>query len=127
LQLLSFQLDKIDILNSHRKGIANIYNANLKKCFRFKKHCIFLRFPIQISNSEEIKGILQKKGIILGNWYNNPIYPEGVDLNLFNYKQDCPIAENKCKYILNLPTNIEVTREVAKYIADVINKYGKSI
>ena len=127
LQLLAFQLDKIEILNNHRRKIAEIYNNELKECFRFNKKGIFLRFPILLSNSNEIKDILKRKGVILGNWYNNPIYPEGVDMKKFNYKEDCPIAENKCKYILNLPTNVEMTEELAKYVADVINRYGVPI
>ena len=127
IELLNLQLSKIEDLNNYRKKIAGIYNAELKQNFRFDKQGIFLRFPILIKNPEEIKNIFKQSGVILGNWYNNPIYPEGVDMDLFNYKYDCPIAENKCKYILNLPTNIEVDESVAKYIVNVINKHGETI
>jgi len=36
-------------------------------------------------------------------------------------------AELCSKYIINLPTNIEVTEEIAKDIARIVNKVGISI
>ncbi len=126
-QLLNLQIDKIEKLNSHRQKIANIYNKELLEKFKFEREGIYLRYPVLISNTEEIHKILSKEKIIIGNWYNHPIYPNGVNLEIFGYKNDCPIAEEKCKYIINLPTNIEVDLKTAEYIAKAINKYGVSI
>jgi dTDP-4-amino-4,6-dideoxygalactose transaminase len=123
--LLLNQIQKIEKYNTHRKEIANIYNETLQSDLRYNKNSIYLRYPILIENPEEVRVILRNNHVIVGNWYNHPIYPEGVNMDEFGYKYDCPIAETKAKYVLNLPTNIAVTREGAIKIANIVNKYAK--
>jgi perosamine synthetase len=125
--LLLNQVKKVQEINKHREDVVNLYNAKLQKPLRFdSNNKALLRYPIVISNKEEIKKRLLEKKIIAGNWYSTPVHP--LDNNLASVKYHkgiCPNAEKIGKNVLNLPTNLEVTRETALEIIEVVNTFAK--
>ena len=122
--LLLAQIDRIESLNEHREHITELYLQGLKEEFRFQtnNHSL-LRYPLLIDNKDQIKKELKKEKIIIGSWYTTPVFPLlESQLELAEYvKGSCPIAEHCCKNIINLPTNIEVTDEMARKIIWIIN------
>jgi len=112
--LLSNQLSKLSILNENRKRISKIYG----------EEGIFLRYPIQCKDTVAFKEALRQEKVICGNWYNNPVYPRGVNMEQFGYTMgSCPVVDGLSKNILNLPTNIEVGEEKAKRIKEIVDKF----
>ncbi len=112
--LLNNQINKLEKFNTNRKKISKIYG----------KEDIYLRYPIQCNNPKALREALRDEKVIMGNWYNNPVYPRGVNLEQFGYiSGSCPKAENLSKNILNLPTNIEVGEEEAVKIKEVTDKF----
>ena len=124
--LLLNQLGKSEELNKHREKIVNIYHTGIKDELRFNSiNGPLLRYPILISNREEVKEKLKEKGIIGGIWYSSVVFPLMGNLNLVNYKLgDCPNAEMCAKSIFNLPTNIETTENDVNDIVDVVNTFA---
>lgn len=110
--LLCTQLPKLERYNAHRKDIAALYTAALKKFQRitflsYPEGSIFLRFPILVVDPEKLIARAKKQGILLGNWYHNTIDPVGVNFSAIGYKKgSCPHAEHISHHIVNLPTNI---------------------
>jgi dTDP-4-amino-4,6-dideoxygalactose transaminase len=127
--LLANQLKKIEGMNNHREKITNIYNKNLRKEMGYEtNNKTLLRYPLLISNKEEIKERLLEKKIIVGNWYRTPVYPLDSKLEQVKYvKGSCPIAEINCKNILNLPTNMEVSEQEAVEICKILNAFAKPV
>lgn len=130
--LLLNQLNKVSRFNNHRKDIANIYDKVLNKEFRFQSDSPFLlRYPILVLNGNELRKKLLDEKIISGNWYRTPVHP--LDYNVEKLKDvrykigSCPNGEILGKSIFNLPTNIEVSKDDAKLIADIVNKFAKPI
>jgi len=127
--LLLNQLPKIKKFDEHRRLITKIYDETLKPDSIFENHsnCL-LRYPVLVSNPTEVLSALAKEKIIGGRWYSSVVFPLSEGFDRVGYiKASCMKAELCSKYIINLPTNIEVTEEVAKDIARIINKVGISI
>jgi perosamine synthetase len=114
--LLNNQINKLEKFNNNRKKISRIYG----------KEDIYLRYPVQCSNPKALREALRNEKVIIGNWYNNPVYPRGTNLEQFGYiLGSCPKAEKLSKNILNLPTNIEVGEEESIKIKEIADKFCK--
>lgn len=129
--LLLNQFRKVVKLNKNRERVVNGYNTNLKSNFKFNSNNnTLLRYPIFVDNRNEVKKLLLKKRIIIGNWYSTPVYPLSTQEELLKagyVMGSCPIAENVGKSILNLPTNIEVKDKEINEIVDTVNSFAKPI
>lgn len=128
--LLLQQISKVTETNNHRSHIFNLYSQGLKEEFRFlSNYPSVLRFPVLLSNPKEVKEELRLKKIISGRWYTSPVFPlEWDNLSSVGYiRGSCPVAEYCCKNILNLPTNIEITDDIAREIVWILNSIGKPI
>ncbi|MCX8009017.1 MAG: DegT/DnrJ/EryC1/StrS family aminotransferase, partial [Patescibacteria group bacterium] len=104
LAILAYhQARKLDRMNAVRRRIAKIY-AGEKKII---DGAIYLRYPALVTSPESVIQKFKKKGILLGNWYQSPIDPKGVDMEKIGYtKGSCPMAEEKSMRVVNLPTLI---------------------
>ncbi|MGI6484371.1 MAG: DegT/DnrJ/EryC1/StrS family aminotransferase [Candidatus Dojkabacteria bacterium] len=131
-KLLDQQLERIEEFNEHRRNISKIYTEGLKESFKFKvieELSTMLRYPILLQNPEQVKEELRKIKVIAGRWYTTPVFPISIEnLHTVGYeKGSCTEAEFCCRNIINLPTNIEVTEDIARNIVWIINSVGKEI
>jgi len=109
--LLSYQLNKFDQTTATRQKIVNYYSGVFKKNAQKEKwhNKALTRYPLIIDNRNQVLEKAKAKHIYFGQWYNQPIAPKQLDLNKVGYKiGSCPIAEDVCKKIINLPTNISL-------------------
>jgi perosamine synthetase len=124
-QLLLRQLEDWEVFNQHRQDIVTIYEDKLKEEYRtsYKKGDTLLRYPVLSEKKNLIRKILREEKVIVGNWYSSPVYPLAWEnLSSVGYvKGSCPNVETACKDILNLPTGIEVSKEQAEAITDILN------
>jgi dTDP-4-amino-4,6-dideoxygalactose transaminase len=122
--LLKHQLEKSQIINNRRKEAVNLYLKNLKSDARNQVLNLYfnqplIRFPILVKNRNRILDFFAKKGIYLGKWYDQPVAPKELPLVRVGYQHgSCPIAEQVCQQIINLPTNITLTQ--AKKIVELL-------
>jgi dTDP-4-amino-4,6-dideoxygalactose transaminase len=104
----------------HRKEIAKIYAKNLNKkilnqnIVKNISNSVNLRFPIFVENRGDLMKFLDKRKIYVSDIWYADVAPE------------CPDAVAISKTILNLPTHINVTKNDALKITNLINLWVKS-
>jgi len=121
--LLLNQLKRLEKIQDQRKRIVNFYLKNLNYVSRSTLYVSqpLIRFPLLIKNRDKILQNLAKKGIFLGRWYDSPVAPKGFPLEKVGYRWgSCPVAEEVCQKIINLPTNNIKLNEAEKLI-DTLN------
>jgi len=119
--LLLHQLRKSESIQQERINIINYYNKNISiSQFPFSKPIPFLRYPILIDNRDLLVELARRQGIFLGLWYNQVVAPKALNLKKVYYnKGDCPVAEEICNRIVNLPTLIN--EKEARQIVYLLN------
>ncbi|OGK51020.1 hypothetical protein A2966_02830 [Candidatus Roizmanbacteria bacterium RIFCSPLOWO2_01_FULL_41_22] len=121
--LIIHQLKKVNKINNRRKKAVSSYLKHLPKSIlpvNFRPVNLHLiRFPILVDHREHLLASLKKEKIIAGTWYDQVVAPKNVSLITMRYVAgSCPKAENLCKKIVNLPTNI-TTQQINKIIKQV--------
>jgi dTDP-4-amino-4,6-dideoxygalactose transaminase len=115
--LLKNQLEKIVKFTQHRKNITKQYSEKLQS----KLSGPLIRYPILVDEPNIVKSKLQKERIIIGNWYNYPVIPKGIDFKQIQYHLgSCPNTEYVMDHIVNLPTDINVKNNDVNKILDII-------
>ena len=85
---------------------------------------MYLRFPVFVKDQKKALTEGKRNRVVLGDWYKTMLYaPESSYKKLFYEKDMAKISEQVTKYIINLPTGINVSEEDAKRIAGFIKKY----
>ena len=113
---------------AHRQQIALIYMQNLPADIQLVKKQsgkpTFLRFPLFVDNPASLFEYLKKHHIFISDiWYDATIAPKRY-LPQTNYKAgSCPNGEELVKHIVNLPTHIHITPEIATKICERINQW----
>jgi len=127
--LAILQLEKLEIFNKKRKAFAQKYIKELKSLqikIPYKENEPLMRFPLLINDKKITKNYFFKKGIYIGDWYNQAIDPLGIRLeNVYYTKSMCPRAENIAEHIINLPTNPTINDEDIKKVVEVLKEYIK--
>jgi dTDP-4-amino-4,6-dideoxygalactose transaminase len=122
------QFKKLEMFNAHRKEIAALYERELREekigllAENGSGTNIFLRFPLFLENPKELIAFAKTKDIELGNWYQDPIAPAGVDTEAIGYGSN-PTAEQLAALSVNLPTSIQIQEKDAKKIIFMIREY----
>ncbi|MBI2411065.1 MAG: aminotransferase class I/II-fold pyridoxal phosphate-dependent enzyme [Candidatus Kerfeldbacteria bacterium] len=124
------QYSDLEIKNTHRKKLADMYQAAFAKqkeiqlpTIRESDEPIFLRFPIQVSpaQAEILLKKMRKEGILLGDWYRHVIDPKDASLTAAQYTNgSCPNAEETARRVVNLPTSIQTSKQQAENISQHI-------
>ena len=89
---------------------------------------VYSRFPVFVSNKEEILRTAAKRNLEVAAWYATPVHPHsGTDLAKVHYKQgSCPEAERAAKRILSLPVHPLVTRSFQDAVVELLNGHGRA-
>jgi len=124
--LLYYQLSQFETNQKKRIDISNVYYSQLKQ-FRVSSHSqsASLRFPLLVEERKKILNEFGRRNIYLGQWYNQPVAPYPLPLDKVGYKKGmCPVAEQVCKTIINLPTTVtkKEAMKIIKYYFALINK-----
>lgn len=122
--LLKHQLEKFEKLNLHRRELAQIYAGGLG--LYYNENNVYMRFPIDLKDAESHRKIYKKLrslGILPGTWYKSFFQPN-IELAKFSAKpEDFPVTALLCdNRVLNLPTNINVSKEQAEMLVELILK-----
>lgn len=114
-------LTNLDSINKLRKQNAGKYTKFLKEHGKqhvsedlFDDH-IFLRYPLLVNDREKFREEAEKDKIILGEWFEAPVYPAYASLDLWKVKsEELPNAMYVCDHMVNLPTE---DKDVGKVIS----------
>jgi perosamine synthetase len=124
------QLNRVERFNKKRTELAVYYHRHLGKILGIKTPEDFssplLRFPMRLGNSSGLREYARTRHTILGNWYNEPIYPKGTDLAKVCYKKEMyPNAERLSQEVINLPLNPTITTKEAARVVKIVTEYLK--
>ena len=118
--LLKKQLEKINKFSQHRKAVTVEYSEELKNDLKGS----LIRYPVLVDYPNIVKSKLQKERIIIGNWYNYPVIPRGIDFETIDYHLGtCPNTEYIMEHITNLPTDINVKNSDIEKILNIIEPH----
>lgn len=118
-------LKKLDEVNRLRKRNAGIYTEFLKQQGKtfvgpelFDDH-IFIRYPLLVKDREKFREEAEKAKIILGEWFEAPVYPAYVPLSLWKVEErELPNAMYVCEHIVNLPTEEKQPEKVIRFLEE---------
>ena len=117
------QIDHLDTVLKHIREVGQMYrgvpNASPPPLDPLN------RYPIQLMNNNrnDILRHFNKFNIQLGSWYTQPVGPGEVNLAKMKYhKGMCPVAEEICQNIVNLPTNVSL--DMATFITQTLYEYN---
>ena len=125
------QFSKLEKFNSHRDKIAQIYYQKLSHKNFFvqpqKEGRIYMRFPVILKgvNTDKLLQYFRRYKIFLNDgWRKKVIVPPDTNQQKMQYiEKTCPNAEFIAKYIVNLPTHINVSVGQAQKIVELLLKF----
>ena len=116
-------LRRLDRVNALRRENALAYTAFLKA--HGKNHVneslhadhIFIRYPLLVKNREEFRKLAEDAKVILGEWFEAPIYPADAPLATWKVDPDTlPVAMEVCAQMVNLPTDEKNAKKVIAFL-----------
>lgn len=121
-------INKLNSINGQRKKHAKKYTEFLRskgKTFvdekLFDDH-IFIRYPLLVNDREKFREEAEKTKIILGEWFEAPVYPAYAPLSLWCVDPaELPNAMYVCEHMVNLPTEEKNIDRVIDFLSDHIS------
>jgi len=78
---------------------------------------VWLRFPLLVEDRPALLHEARRRRIELGDWFNAPLHPSVADPGVFGYREGmCPVADEVCRRIVNLPTHPGVSEREAERV-----------
>lgn len=122
--IASQQFEKLDVFLAKRKKIAKLYAEELGETFNSSSS--YLRYNIFVDKPHSLRKFAGRHGIFLGNWYDQVVAPRDVDLEKVGYVDgSCPLAEEKAKQIVNLPTNPNMSMGDVERVIKVVKEWKR--
>ena len=117
-------LAKLPSVNELRKKNATVYTDYLASIGKnhvdkslFNDH-IFIRYPLLVNDRETFREAAEKAHIILGEWFEGPIYPAFDSLETWKVNtKELPNAMHVCEHIVNLPTDETDVEKVIDFLS----------
>jgi len=125
---LNVKLNYIEKWNERRRGIAKIFDAELKPYVKVPEvdagnEHIYHQYTIRTDKRDSLSDFLHKKGIATQVHYPVPLHLQPA-LGYLGYKKgDFPVAERAAKEVLSLPIFPELMDQEVEYIVSSIREY----
>ena len=116
-------LKKLKQVNELRKKNAMAYTDYLESIGKnhvkrslFDDH-IFIRYPLLVNDRAKFREEAEKENIILGEWFEDPIYPAYDSLAIWKINtEELPNAMHVCEHVVNLPTEEENVNKAIAFL-----------
>ena len=105
----------------------NLFESeNVKKIKTLSKSkSVYVRYPVWVSNKDNIIALAYENRIEISDWYLTPVHPYKVNnLTTIGYKLgSCPNAELSCKHIVSLPLSHNLNVKFLKKLKLIFEKF----
>jgi dTDP-4-amino-4,6-dideoxygalactose transaminase len=124
-ELAFHQLSRVDIFNSRRREIVEMYKAgfgNMRGLPNLDANSIpyLLRYPVLVNKPKQILLNARAQHMLLGDWYE-VIAPKDTNLEAVLYVNgSCRVAEAVAKRIINLPIYYKLKNREVWHIVEFI-------
>lgn len=127
--LLKKKLVKVHMIIAHRKNVVQYYENELLKMGLDtvkppkQSQPVYLRYPILVKNKGKMLEEAEKKRVEIGDWFISPVHNKLTHFEEVGYhKGMCPVAENACRRVINLPTHEKINEVEQKKIISFIRE-----
>ena len=116
--LLTWRLAKTEVIR-YRRSLKAIYDAALAQngfdALRTPDYAdpVLLRYPLRVTNKNQVMAEARRRGIELGDWYSHPVdVPEDSAAETFGYMNGmCREGERAACEVINLPMHTRITEK----------------
>lgn len=120
-------LSRSSALIEHRMSIGAFYTDYLSRAglptpaIPDNSRAVLVRYPVLVDDKAAKLRLAQEKRLELGDWFVSPLHPWLENLEALGYHNgSCPVAEELCRHVINLPTHGRISLEEAKKIAEFV-------
>jgi perosamine synthetase len=113
----------VDARAQHARVIAERYEHRLSQAGwvtpERSSHAPLLRYPMLVTNREELLSASRSERIELGSWFESPLHPVTLEFHhVYGYTVgQCPNAERCARQLVNLPLHLGITFEECDRVA----------
>jgi perosamine synthetase len=112
---------------AHRQQLAAFYTEALEGAGIEPPHlppnsqAVLVRYPLRVKDKAQILSVAQKMCLELGDWFVSPLHPLMDNWEKLGYRAgSCPVSEELCRTVVNLPTHPGVTQKEAAKIGSLV-------
>jgi dTDP-4-amino-4,6-dideoxygalactose transaminase len=88
----------------------------------------FLRYPLRVRERDAFIAEAQRRGVLVGDWFQSPLHPISRDLERWGYRWgEHPVAERVTAEIVNLPTDMAPHARGADQIEELLEAFADRI
>ena len=111
----------------HRTAIGALYTDYLSRAglptpaIPDNSRAVLVRYPVLVDDKAAKLRLAQEQRLEVGDWFVSPLHPWLDNLEALGYQPgSCPVAEELCRHVVNLPTHGRISLGEAKKIADFV-------
>ena len=125
------EMKKIEKNISHRREMRPIYDDLLTEAgwdvpeIPDYMDPVLVRYPVRVADKERAIAEAPGKFIELGTWFECPLHPIETPMHLYGYHDRmCPVAEQACREVVNLPTHSRAGKKTARQSVAFVHTIG---
>ncbi len=125
------QVKKLERNIAHRRRMAHVYDDLLRDAgwnvpeIPATMDPVLVRYPIRVAEKAEAVARAPGSGVEIGTWFECPLHPIETPMELYDYRQgSCPVAEQACREVINLPTHLRAgeatARRTVRFVSEIV-------
>jgi dTDP-4-amino-4,6-dideoxygalactose transaminase len=112
---------------AHRQRLTNYYTEILKGAgieppqMPQDSQAVMARYPVRVQNKAQMLALARERRLELGDWFVSPVHNLLDHWDKLGYRAgSCPVGEELCRTVVNLPTHSGVTQKEAERISSLV-------
>jgi dTDP-4-amino-4,6-dideoxygalactose transaminase len=125
------QMRRIEKTLAHRRQMGRLYDRLLREAgwnlptIPDSMDPVLVRYPVRVADKARAVAEAPGRLIELGTWFECPLHPIETPLELYGYHEGmCPVAEQACREVVNLPTHRRASPATAKRSVAFVRRIG---
>ncbi|OPX25169.1 MAG: hypothetical protein B1H04_00525 [Planctomycetales bacterium 4484_123] len=117
---------------AHRRRMRSIYDELLRQAgwdvpeIPDYMDPVLVRYPLRVADKGRAVAEAPGRFVELGTWFESPLHPAETPLELYDYHPGtCPVAEEACRQVVNLPTHPRADEATARRSVEFVKGIGK--
>lgn len=126
------QLKRVDRNLAHRRRMRHLYDELLREAgwdvpgIPEWMDPVLVRYPVRVRDKARAVAEAPKAGVEIGTWFECPLHPIETPLDRYGYEAGmCPVAEQACREVVNLPLHPRATEKTARRTVEFIRQIGQ--
>jgi len=125
------QVRRTEGMTAHRRRMAQLYRELLAARGwpdpPIPPHLdpVLVRYPVRVADKQRALAEAPYHFVELGSWFECPLHPIETPLRAYDYEPGmCPVAEQACREVVNLPMHPRADRATAQRSVEFITRIG---